>query len=69
MAQEAGALVAVEHDAAATTGIAGRTYTVQASTDLVTWLDVETRTAPFQFVDANAGDFDQRFYRTVDITP
>ena len=53
----------------AVTGIAGRTYTVQASTDLVTWLDVETRTAPFQFVDANAGDFDQRFYRTVDITP
>jgi fibronectin type 3 domain-containing protein len=45
---------------------AGRVYVVQASTDLVNWVSVETNTAPFVFVDTAAASFKQRFYRTYD---
>jgi hypothetical protein len=49
----------------AVAGAAGYKYTVQASTDLVNWITLQTNIAPFVFVDTNAGEFNQRFYRSV----
>jgi hypothetical protein len=46
-------------------GAAGHRYVVEASTDLVNWEPVATNAAPFTFVDADAGRFAQRFYRSV----
>ncbi|MGA2281384.1 MAG: Ig-like domain-containing protein [Verrucomicrobiota bacterium] len=46
-------------------GVPGYQYVVQASTDLVNWVPVQTNTAPFTFVDTNASRFGQRFYRSV----
>src|ERR1039458_7655588 len=46
-------------------GAPGYKYAVQVSTDLVNWVPVQTNTAPFTFVDANASHFGQRFYRSV----
>jgi hypothetical protein len=46
-------------------GVTGFKYVVEASTNLVNWVPVHTNTAPFTFVDPNAGQFDHRFYRTV----
>ena len=46
-------------------GVPGYKYVVQASTDLVNWVPMQTNTAPFTFVDTNAGNFCQRFYRSV----
>jgi hypothetical protein len=46
-------------------GVPGYKYVVQASTNLVNWVPMQTNTAPFTFVDANAGKFRQRFYRSV----
>jgi Bacterial Ig domain/Fibronectin type III domain len=43
----------------------GSQYVIQASTNLVDWVSVETNTAPFTFVDVSAGQFSQRFYRAV----
>jgi hypothetical protein len=40
-------------------------FVVQASTDLITWVPVQTNAASFTFVDTNAGQFRSRFYRTV----
>lgn len=40
-------------------------YIVQISTDLMNWVSVKTNTAPFTFVDGDAGQFNQRFYRAV----
>jgi hypothetical protein len=40
-------------------------YLVQASTDLVHWVTLQTNSAPFTFVDSNASHFNRRFYRTV----
>ena len=51
--------------ALAVAGVPGFNYVVQASTNLVNWVPVQTNTAPFTFVDANAGKFRQRFYRSV----
>jgi hypothetical protein len=51
--------------ALAVAGVPGYQYVVQASTDLVNWVPVQTNTAPFTFVDTNAGKFSQRFYRSV----
>jgi hypothetical protein len=44
---------------------------VQASTNLVDWMAVETNTTPFVFIDYDAGQFEHRYYRTVgkEITP
>jgi hypothetical protein len=39
-------------------------YVVQASTDLVNWVSIQTNTSPFTFVDTNASQFKKRFYRT-----
>lgn len=50
-------------------GIPNRTYKIQASTDLKTWVDIGTATASRQgvvnFIDLEGGKFAQRFYRTV----
>ncbi len=46
-------------------GVPGYQYVVQASTNMVNWVPVQTNTAPFTFVDANASHFSQRFYRSV----
>ena len=46
-------------------GVPGYNYVVQASTNLVSWVPVQTNTAPFTFVDTNASRFGQRFYRSV----
>ncbi len=46
-------------------GATGYKYAVEVSTDLVNWTPVETNTAPFTFVDNNAGQYSQRFYRSV----
>ena len=43
----------------------GYQYVVQASTDLMNWINLQTNIAPFNFVDSNAGQFSHRFYRTV----
>jgi hypothetical protein len=43
-------------------------YIVQASSDLVNWTSLQTNsptTASFTVTDTNAGQFKQRFYRTV----
>jgi hypothetical protein len=42
---------------------------VQASTDLVNWVSVQTNTAPFTFVDTNAASFSKRYYRTYYLSP
>jgi hypothetical protein len=48
-------------------GNAGSVYVVEASTNLVDWVPVQTNTAPFLFTDANAAGFGQRFYRTASL--
>jgi len=48
------------------TGLEGRAYTIQASTDLVSWADIGTATTAagtIQFTDPNAASFRHRFYR------
>ena len=50
------------------TGVTGLQYIVQASTNLVNWVSLATNTAPFAFTDVNAGQFQQRFYRTLALT-
>jgi hypothetical protein len=50
-------------------GVGGRTYTIQASTDMLTWTNIGTATADAngvcQFEDVNAANFPQRFYRAM----
>jgi len=46
-------------------GVPGYKYVVQASTNMVNWVPVQTNAAPFTFVDTNASQFGQRFYRSV----
>ena len=46
-------------------GTAGDQYIVQASTDLVHWVALQTNLAPFNFVDSNASHFSRRYYRTI----
>ena len=48
-------------------GTTNSQYVVQASADLVNWISVQTNKAPFTFVDTNAAQFNQRFYRTVSV--
>ncbi|MDR3458522.1 MAG: fibronectin type III domain-containing protein [Verrucomicrobiae bacterium] len=50
-------------------GVTGNRYVVQASTDLVNWTSLQTNTAPFTFVDANAAAYNQRYYRTYYLSP
>ncbi len=46
-------------------GAVGYKYNVQASSDLVNWVSLQTNITPFTFVDTNAGQFNRRFYRSV----
>ena len=48
------------------TGTVGSNYVVQVATNLslpATWVSLFTNDSPFTFVDANAQNFSQRFYR------
>lgn len=47
------------------TGAPGTNYVVQVSTNLLTgqWVSVATNASPFIFVDSNAQNFPERFYR------
>ena len=49
----------------AVAGTTGAQYIIQASTDLVNWVKLQTNVAPFNFVDSNASQFSHRYYRTV----
>jgi hypothetical protein len=44
-------------------GVPGFNYAVQESTNLIDWVSLITNTSPFIFVDANATNFPQQFYR------
>ena len=46
-------------------GVPGFNYAVQDSTNLIDWVSLLTNTAPFIFVDANATNFPQQFYRAL----
>ncbi|MDD5141456.1 MAG: Ig-like domain-containing protein, partial [Verrucomicrobiales bacterium] len=46
-------------------GETGRQYIIQASENMTDWVPVHTNTAPFTFVDTQANQFKQRFYRSV----
>ena len=48
-------------------GTTNAQYVVQASTDLVNWVSVQTNTPPFTYVDTEAGQFNQRYYRAVSV--
>ena len=50
-------------------GADGNQYVVQASTDLVNWVNLQTNTAPFTFVDPHSASFGKRFYRTYYFPP
>ena len=48
------------------TGLVGSNYVVQVATNLsatTTWVSLLTNTSPFTFVESNAENFSQRFYR------
>lgn len=44
-------------------GVPGYVYVVQASTDLVHWISLETNLTPLEFIDTNPGRYSRRFYR------
>lgn len=46
-------------------GVTGQQYIIEASTDLVNWIPIQTNTAPFTLIDTKAGTFSQRFYRSI----
>ena len=50
-------------------GATNSQYVVQATTDMVNWVSLQTNTAPFTFVDTNAASFRQRYYRTYNLSP
>jgi hypothetical protein len=45
-------------------GTPGFNYVIEASTDMVNWIPVQTNTAPFTFVDSDA-DGTPRYYRAI----
>jgi hypothetical protein len=47
------------------TGIAGYPYVIESSTDLTTWLPLQTNAAPFMFTLTNAADYSQQYFRAV----
>ena len=51
------------------TGPAGQSCVVQASANLLNWISLQTNTVPFTFVDTNAANCPQRFYRTYNFSP
>ena len=46
-------------------GVPGCNFTLQGSTDLKNWVDLQTSASPCAFVDPEAGQYPQRFYRTI----
>ena len=50
-------------------GVTNSQYVVQASTNLVKWITLQTNIAPFTFLDTNSAGFDRRFYRTYYLSP
>jgi hypothetical protein len=46
-------------------GALGRTYAVEASTNLIDWVRQTTNVVPFLFVDGAPGNYQQRYFRTV----
>jgi hypothetical protein len=47
------------------TGLAGQTYIIQTSTNLVNWVPIYTNGGSFMFTDPNATNSSQQFYRAV----
>ena len=50
-------------------GDAGQQYVVQASTNMLDWVSLQTNAAPFLFTDNDAAGFNQRFYRAFYLPP
>src|ERR1039457_879598 len=50
-------------------GVSGYQYVVQASTNLMDWVSVETNTAPFIFTDTNNVSLQSCFYQTFYLPP
>jgi hypothetical protein len=51
-------------------GVAGESYMLQASSDLVSWDSISTNVAPanvFSFIDSNSTNFPVRFYRVIEL--
>lgn len=46
-------------------GLEGCNYIVQASSNMLDWVSLQTNPVPFTFVDTNSADFARRFYRSV----
>jgi len=46
-------------------GAAGYSFVVQASTDLIHWVNLQTNVSPIAFSDANAWQYRKRFYRAL----
>jgi hypothetical protein len=47
------------------TGPPGNTLVLQASTNLISWVNLQTNTPPFSFTDTQAPNYPVRFYRKV----
>jgi hypothetical protein len=55
-----------------TAGVAGGTYIIEATSDLINWVPLFTNSAPngfLDFIDTNTGAQDVRFYRAVTNSP
>ncbi len=46
-------------------GVPGCNYVIQASTNLTTWINLQTNPSPFIFIDSNACQYARRFYRAI----
>ena len=55
--------------AAADTNVVATAWAVEASSDLLTWQEIGTTDDPEEFVDVDAGDAPQRFYRFRELPP
>ena len=47
------------------TGTAGYPYVIESSSDLMTWLPLQTNSAPFTVTLTNASDYSQQYFRAV----
>jgi hypothetical protein len=48
-------------------GVPGYNYSIQASTNLIDWVQLQTITPPFNFFDTNATIYPMRFYRVLNL--
>ena len=46
-------------------GVSNYSYVIQASTNLTTWTNVTTNTAPFTFTDSTVTNYPTRYYRAL----